>query len=644
MPKVMYVDVETYSPVSLPDCGVYIYAAHPEFELLLFGYAFDDDPVTVIDLAQGQSIPDEILAALVNPEIVKSAFNANFERVTLEAALGMRMEPEGWTCSQMLSTELGLPDNLSGVGTALKLPQNVQKDKAGKALIEYFCSPCKPTQRNGGRERNLPAHAPARWADFVEYNRQDVVAERAIRQKLLKYEIPRSEYLLWQLDQQINDRGVKIDLQLATHADAFDDRARVLQEERFAALTGGIGPKSHAAQKRWIKDTCGVEVESLNKDNIDEVRAACNNPLVDEMLDIRAELNKTSTKKYGAMLRMAGTDDRARGCFKFYGASTGRWAGRGIQLQNLPKNLMPDIDLDIARQLVRDDDYDTFWLLYSPADTLSQLLRTALIPKPGTRFIVADFSAIEARITAWLAGEQWRMDVFNSDGKIYEASAEQMFNLPPGSVKKGDPMRARGKVAELALGFGAGTGGLIRMGALREGLAEDELQSVVDRWRAASPGIVKLWRSTEAAAKNAITTKRQSAVCHGAAYYMDGPLLRLRLPSGRAVSYVRPQVQQGEIRFESQYQKTWTTTSAWYGTLTENLVQATARDCLAAAMLALDAAGYEIVAHCHDEVIIEAPPSVTVKEVCEIMGQALPWAPGLPLRADGYECDVYRKD
>ena len=638
------VDIETYSPVSLKDCGVYAYAAHPDFEILLFGYAFDDNPVIVIDLAQGQAIPDAALAALVNPDIIKTAFNANFERACLAAALGMEMPPGQWECTQMLAMELGLPDNLAGVGEALKLPQDEQKDKAGKSLIDYFCGPCKPTQRNGGRKRNLPQHAPDRWADFGEYNRRDVIAERAIRQRLLRYEVPCSEYLLWQLDQQINDRGVMIDLELAANADTFDDRARVLQEERFAALTGGIGPKSHAQQKRWIMATCGVGVESLRKENIDEIRAACKSALVDEMLDIRAELNKTSTEKYGAMLRMAGADDRARGCFKFYGASTGRWAGRGIQLQNLPKNLMPDTDLDIARQLVRDGDYDMFCLLYSPADALSQLLRTALIPKPGTRFIVADFSAIEARITAWLAGETWRMDVFNGNGKIYEASAEQMFNLPRGSVKKGDPMRSRGKVAELALGFGAGTGGLIRMGALREGLAEDELQPIVDRWRAASPRIVKLWHDTEAAAKNAITDKQTSPVRQGAAYYMDGPLLRLRLPSGRAISYVRPRIQQGEIRFESQYQKTWISTGAWYGTLTENLVQATARDCLAAAMLALDAAGYEIVAHVHDEVIVEAPPSVTVDEVCEIMGQSLAWAPGLPLRADGFETDYYKKD
>ncbi|MDR1465420.1 MAG: hypothetical protein LBJ11_09005 [Oscillospiraceae bacterium] len=945
--RTLSVDIETYSPVSLKDCGAYIYAAHPDFEVMLFGYAFDDDPVEVIDLAQGQSLPDAVLAALVDPSIFKTAFNANFERVCLDVWLGMEMPPEQWTCSQMLSRELGLPDSLAGVGEALRLPQDEQKDAAGKQLIEYFCAPCKPTQRNGGRTRNLPQHAPDRWADFIEYNRQDVVAERAIRGTLLKYAVPREEYALWALDQRINDRGVRIDPEFAARADQFDDRAKVIQEERFAELTGGIGPKSHAAQKRWIKATCGVDVASLNKDHIEEVRAACQSSLVDEMLNLRAELNKTSTEKYGAMLRMAGADDRARGCFKFYGASTGRWcltgdhevltadgwarldawgggriacwnpngelvsfqkanaleftyagdmyryedsriqqvstpdhkmfarlartkgwapatveemakvsrplipftgrrataanvnseklrvivmvqadghytndgdvrlrlrkqrkiercktllrragvtyieqsqadatcfviksrhcplwlrqfrnktfgawlfdenpeaffdelpnwdgyrcgpnslqyctcnkmnadmvqafahisglaaaiktkirdneawntayyvdiwlkptnghelrakptveaysgkvycaetptgyflvrrngkvwvtgnSGRGIQLQNLPKNLMPDSDLDTARQLVRGNDYDTFCLLYSPADTLSQLLRTALIPKPGTRFIVADFSAIEARITAWLAHEKWRMDVFNGNGKIYEASAEQMFHLPPGSVKKGDPMRARGKVAELALGFGAGPGGLIRMGALREGLGEDELQPIVDSWRAASPNIVKLWHDAEDAAKEAIAEKRSQTFAQGAAaYYMDGPLLRLRLPSGRAICYARPRVVRGQIQYETQCGKSWITSSAWHGTLTENLVQATARDCLAAAMLALDAAGLEIVAHVHDECIIEAPPSVTVNEVCEIMGQSLPWAPGLPLRADGYECDYYMK-
>jgi len=644
--RTMSVDIETYSPVSLKDCGVFIYARDPAFEVLLFAYAFDDAPVQVVELAQGQSLPDAALAALVDPEIIKTAFNAQFERVCLGVWLGMEMPETQWQCTQMLAQELGLPDHLEGVGQAMKLPQDAQKDAAGKRLIDYFCIPCKPTKVNGGRDRNLPVHAPDRWADFVEYNRQDVVAERTIRERLLKYAVPSSEYRLWELDQRINARGVLIDPVFAANADSFDDRAKEHSAKRFAELTGGINPNSVPQMKRWIHETSGVSVDSLRKEMLEEISDECDNPLVDEVLELRGDLTKTSTKKYGAMLRWTGDDRRARGTFKFYGASTGRWTGKGIQLQNLKRNLMPETDLDIARQLVREGDYEMFELLFPLTDTLSQLLRTALIPRPGTRFIVADFSSIEARVLAWFAGERWRMDVFNGDGMIYERSAERMFKLPPGSVTKHSPMRARGKVAELALGYGMGPE-KFRTNARRQyriRFAEEEAQDIVSRWRSDSPGIMALWRRMEPAAKEAIIDKRRGQLSQGAYYYKDGPMLRLQLPSGRSVCYARPTIKEGKIHFETKVGKNWVTNNTWYGTLVENLVQATARDCLAAAMLAIDAAGYEIVAHVHDEVIIEAPPSVTVDEVCEIMGQALPWAPGLPLRAAGFDCNYYRKD
>ncbi|MCL2531569.1 MAG: DNA polymerase [Oscillospiraceae bacterium] len=644
--RTLSVDIETYSPTSLKDCGVYIYAGDRDFEVLLLAYAFDDAPVQVVDYAQGQTLPDEVLAALVDPAVTKTAFNAQFERVCLAAWLGMAMPPEQWQCTQMLAAELGLPDSLGTVGTAMKLPQDAQKDKAGDQLIKYFCQPCAPTKVNGKRERNLPVHAPDRWADFVEYCRQDVVAERAIRNSLLAYEIPESEYRLWELDQRINDRGVMVDIEFAANANHFDDMAKEHSAERFAELTDGANPNSAAQIKRWIESTCGVAIDSLRKELIDEVSAACNDPRVDEMLALRGELTKTSTKKYGAMLRWTGDDRRARGTFKFHGASTGRWTGKGIQLQNLKRNLMPDTDLDIARQLVRDGDYEVFGLLYPQTDTLSQLLRTALIPRPGTRFIVADFNSIEARVLAWFAGEQWRMDEFNGEGLIYERSAERLFGLPHGSVTKSSPERARGKVAELALGYGMGAPKFRTQARqqYRYHLTENEASDIVNRWRAGSPAIMKLWRSMEPAAKRAIVEKKHGHLTQGAFYYKDGPLLRLHMPSGRSLSYVRPSIKGGSIHFQTKLGKNWVTNGTWYGTLVENLVQAAARDCLAAALLALHAEGYEIVAHVHDEVVIEAPASVTVDEVCEVMAQPLPWANGLPLRAAGFEADYYRKD
>ena len=501
--KTLAIDIETYSSVSLQKCGVYAYAASPDFEILLFGYAWDDGPVEVIDMASGQKLPQELQDALYDPEILKTAFNASFERTCLSAFMGRVTPPEQWSCTAVMARELGLPGSLEMVGQVIGLPEDKQKSKTGKALIRYFSIPCKPTKVNGGRTRNLPQHDPDRWKLYVEYNRQDVEAERAIRRRLQKFPVLASEQVLYVIDQNINDRGVGVDTTLAARAVEIDQivKARLLDEAKD--LTGLDNPKSATQLKSWIEEVSGYEVESLNKKMIGAVRTGTNNEAVHAMLDIRQGLSKTSTEKYSAMLRTVCPDGRIRGLTQFCGAArTGRWAGRLVQMQNLPQNKMPDKDLDCARQLVRAGDIDTLELLFDDtANVLSQLIRTAFIPKEGSRFIVADFSAIEARVLAWLADEQWRMDVFNTHGKIYEASAEQMFHLPPGSVKKGDPMRQKGKIAELALGYGGSVGAMKNMGALEMGLAEDELKPIVNSWRAANRSITKLWWDTDAAVR-----------------------------------------------------------------------------------------------------------------------------------------------
>ena len=445
------IDIETYSPISLQDYGVYAYASHPEFEILLFGYAFDDGPVDVIDLTR-EEFPEDLKEAIYDPAILKTAFNASFERTCISSYLARNTPPEQWSCTAVMARELGLPSTLEQVGVVLGLPDDKQKSKTGRALIRYFSVPCKPTKVNGGRTRNLPEHDPARWNLYIEYNRQDVEAERAIRKKLTHFPMTVKEQALWVHDQHINDRGVMVDLAFAEKAVELDHiiKERLLQQAKN--LTGLENPKSPAQLKDWITKVSGYEVESLNKKSIPEIREKVNNAEVNAMLDIRAGLSKTSTEKYSAMLRTACPDERIRGLTQFYGASrTGRWAGRLVQMQNLPQNKMPDKDLDTARQIVSAGDFDTLEICFDDiAGTLSQLIRTAFIPRPGHRFIVADFSAIEARVLAWLADEAWRMEVFNTHGKIYESSAEQMFHLEPGSVKKGNPMRQKGKIAELA--------------------------------------------------------------------------------------------------------------------------------------------------------------------------------------------------
>ena len=498
--------------------------------------------------------------------------------------------------------------------------------------------------------RNLPEHDPDRWAMYVEYNRQDVESERAIRKKLSRFPIFEDEQLLWIHDQHINDRGVRVDLAFAERAIEIDGiiKGRLLDEAK--ELTGLENPKSTAQLKGWIEDTASIEVESLNKKSIARVRADADCEAVDQMLDIRAGLAKTSTEKYNAMLRTVCPDGRIRGLTQFYGAArTGRWAGRLVQMQNLPQNKMPDRDLDIARQLVAAGDIETLEMLFDDiSGTLSQLIRTAFIPREGCRFIVADFSAIEARVLAWLANEQWRMDVFNTHGKIYEASAEQMFHLPPGSVKKGDPMRQKGKIAELALGYGGSVGAMKSMGALEMGLLEEELKPIVNSWRAANKAITKLWWDTDAAARKTISTKTPTKLPFGMGFYKQGPLLKLRLPNGRELSYVKPKIDdEDNITYEGTIQSSgsWGRIESYGPKLVENIVQATARDCLAVAIDRLERAGFPVVFHVHDEVICEVPNGVSsAKEIGDLMGQPIPWAKGLPLRADAYECEYYRKD
>lgn len=647
--RTLAIDIETYSSVPLSDCGVYKYAESPDFEILLFSYSLDDGPVQTVDLARGEEIPADIAAAIFEPGIVKTAFNAPFERTCLARYFDQKCWPDQWQCTAVLARELGLPSSLEAVGKAIGLPEDKQKDKIGRALIRYFSIPCKPTARNGQRTRNLPEHDLEKWELYKKYNAQDVVAEQAIRKILLKYGVACSEQKLWVIDQNINDRGVRADLVLAAEAVKADDiiKGRLLQEAKD--LTGLENPKSVAQIKDWIRNTTGVSVESLNKKSIGAVRESIENKDVHDLLDIRSGLSKTSTEKYSAMLRTANEDERIRGLSLFYGAArTGRWAGRLVQMQNLPQNKISDRDLDTARQLVRSGDLETLELLFdNPSEILSQLIRTAFIPAEGNRFIVADFSAIEARVLAWLAQESWRMEVFRTHGKIYEASAEQMFKLEPGSVKKGDPMRQKGKIAELALGYGGSVGALKSMGALEMGLTEDELLPLVKKWRAANGRICDFWWDTDYAVRDLIRSGAPQKLPWGMSVFKDGPLMKLKLPSGRCLSYVRPRIQGEDIVYDGIIQKTsqWGPVESYGPKFVENIVQATARDCLADAITALESRGYRVVFHVHDEVILDVPKDKgSLEEVSDLMTKGFSWHLGLPLKVDTYECEYYRKD
>lgn len=655
MKRTLSIDLETYSEIDIAKCGSFRYIDDESFEILLLGYAFDDEPVTVIDLTADEEVPADFLAALYDPEVTKTAWNCAFERFGLWKHFGRYCPPEQWSDTMILSAVCGLPLGLGEAGKALRLEADEAKDREGKALIRYFCSPCRPTKVNGGRTRNLPRHDTDKWALFIEYNRQDVVAERTIRKRLLRWEPDSLEHRFWCLDARINERGMRVDRELVHNAIAMDARYKAELTKQAVAISGLENPNSVAQIKQWLLEQEGIEVPSLNKKVVAEVVSQLNGERAKQFMALRARLAKSSTKKYEAMERSACADAHIKGCFQFYGANrTGRFAGRRVQLQNLPQNHMED--LAVARSLVRDNDYETVRLLYdSVSDTLSELIRTALIPEPGHRFIVADFSAIEARVIAWIAGEQWRLDVFRNGGDIYCASASQMFHVPVVKHGENGHLRQKGKIAELALGYGGGANALKAFGADKMGMTEEEMVNTVDLWREASPRVCALWRALERAAIRCVVHKTpQVSAIGGIRFEMECGILWMTLPSGRRIAYYGAEY--GPSRFHrdrralsymgvDQKTKRWGRVETWGGKLAENVTQATARDCLRDTMLALEDAGYDIRAHVHDEVIISEPrDGRTVEDVSAIMGRELPWASGLPLRGDGYACDFYMKD
>lgn len=643
--KTLSIDIETYSSVDLVKCGVYRYAEAEDFEILLFAYAADGGTVQVIDLAGGEKLPNKIRAAILDSTVTKWAFNAQFERVCLSRYLGEKLNPGSWHCSMVWAAMLGLPLSLDGVGAVLGLEK--KKMKEGKDLIRYFSIPCKPTKANAERTRNLPCHAPEKWVLFKEYNARDVEVEMAIQERLAKFPVRETEWKNYILDQQINDRGIRLDRTLVKQAIECDDQFRNAHICKARSLTGLENPNSTQQLKTWLENK-GLTVDSLSKASVGDLLSDAVGE-VEQVLLLRRELAKSSVKKYTAMENADCKDGRAHGLIQFYGANrTGRYSGRLIQVHNLPQNHLPD--LEQARSLVKNGQFDAVEMLYDSVPlVLSELIRTAFIPKDGCRFYIADFSAIEARVIAWLAGEKWRQDVFASHGKIYEASASQMFHVPIEEITKGSPLRQKGKIAELALGYGGSVGALTAMGALAMGVPEAELQPLVKAWRNANPHIVQLWwdvdRKVQETVKKRITTK-----LGGLTFSYQSGILFIQLPSGRRLAYVKPRIEKNRFdRDEVTYEgvgesKKWQRIESYGPKFVENIVQAIARDILAEAMLRLDKVGYEIVMHVHDEVVIEAPPETSLNEVCRIMEITPSWAGGLLLRADGYVCNFYKKD
>lgn len=643
--RTLSIDLETFSSVDLAKSGVYRYAEAPDFEILLFGYSVDGGPVRVIDIANGETLPEDIQCAILNRNITKWAFNAQFERICLSRYLGIWLEPNSWRCTMVWSAYLGLP--LSLEGAALVTGADKQKLTEGKELIRYFSVPCKPTQTNGGRTRNLPEHAQDKWERFKAYNARDVETELAIQSRLEKFPMPEQEWENYILDQQINDRGIQLDLELVKQAIRCDNQTREVFTNRMRVLTKLENPNSVAQMKTWLSEN-GLETESLDKASVKTLLRTAPDHL-SEVLELRQLLAKSSVKKYTAMENVVCADGRARGLLQFYGANrTGRFAGRLIQVQNLPQNHLPD--LEQVRSLVRSGQFEALEMLYnSVPGVLSELIRTAFIPQEGFKFIVADFSAIEARVIAWLAGEAWRNEVFATHGKIYEASAAQMFRVPIEEVTKGSPLRQKGKIAELALGYGGSVGALKAMGALDMGLSEEELKPLVAAWRNANPNIVRLWWDVDSSVKEAVKERTRTETHRIQFEYRSGMLL-IWLPSGRQLTYVKPRMGINSFGSESVSYEGIGTTKKWeriesYGPkFVENIVQAISRDILCFAMQNLDRAGYKIVMHVHDEAVLEVPLEVSLQDVCTLMGKTPPWAKGLLLRADGYECNFYKKD
>lgn len=654
-------NIETFSDVELSKCGVYKYTQSPAFEILLFGVSVNGGDVQVYDLAQGESVPVEIIKALTDNSVLKWAFNASFERVCLsvwlqryypqyfesysvrEDTVENYLDPSAWRCSMVWSAYMGLPLSLAGAGAVLGLLE--QKLKEGKDLIRYFCVPCKPTKVNGGRTRNLPEHDAEKWETFKVYNKRDVEVEMSIQDRIRKYPVPDFVWEEYHLDQEINDRGIALDRTFVKNAIAFDAKSKAELSEKMQELTNLDNPNSVQQMKQWLADN-GLEMDSLGKKEVAAVLKIAPEPLR-TVLTLRRKLAKSSVKKYQAMENAVCGDGRARGMFMFYGANrTGRFAGRIIQLQNLPQNHMPD--LEQARGLVRDGNYTAVELLYDDIpDTLSQLIRTAFVPRMGMKFVVSDFSAIEARVLSYLAGEKWRSEVFANNGDIYCASASAMFGMPVEKHGVNGHLRQKGKIAELALGYGGSVGALKAMGALDMGLTEEELQPLVDMWRSSNPNIVKFWWEVDRCVKETVK-KRVPTETHGIRFIYQSGMLFIKLPSGRQLSYVKPRM--GENRFGSEavtYEgvggtKKWERIESYGPKFVENIVQAISRDILMYAMKTLSHCF--ICGHVHDELIIECSKDVSVDVICEQMGRTPPWVQGLVLRADGYECEFYKKD
>ncbi|WP_462425737.1 DNA polymerase [Fusobacterium varium] len=656
--KHLSIDIETYSSVDIKKSGMYKYALSDDFQILLFAYSIDFGEVKIIDLAKGEILPGEVVSALNDKNIIKHAYNAPFEWWCLNQA-GYKTEIDQWRDTMFHGLYCGYTAGLGATGTAIGLPQDKKKDTTGKALIKLFCVPCKPTKKNGGRLRNLPHHEPEKWELFKNYCIQDVVTETEIYKRLSNFPVPQEEQELWVLDQKINAYGVKIDTELVKGALSINDIVTAELTEEAIQVTGLDNPNSAAQLGKWLKEKTGQDIENLQKGTVSELIGSLEDKEAVRVLEIRQELAKTSIKKYVAMEEAICPDGRIRGLLQFYGANrTGRWAGRLVQVQNLPRNYLET--LDYAREIVKSQDANFLKLVYgNVSDTLSQLIRTAFVPSEGHKFVVADFSAIEARVIAWLAGEQWRQEVFATHGKIYEASASQMFGVPIELIKKGNPeyaLRQKGKVAELALGYGGSSGALIAMGALDMGLEEKELPDVVRRWRNANKRITDLWYGIENAVIKLMETGETQGL-KGIIFSREIDLiygqdfLTIKLPSGRKLFYPKPHLK--ENRFGSnalhyfgvnQTTKKWEVQETYGGKLVENIVQAISRDCLAVTLKRLESEGLQTVMHIHDEAVIDADLNVDLDKVCELMGQPIEWAPGLLLKAAGFESSYYMKD
>jgi DNA polymerase len=669
---ILHVDIETFSDVDLKQCGVHRYADSPLFEVTLVGVAIDDGPVVVTDLAQGQLIPVEIIDALFSSEYEKHAFNSAFELCCLSRHFGRPLDPAQWRCTSVHALYLGMPNNLKDVGRITGINTDKQKLASGMALIRKFCVPCAPTNSNHGRVRNLPNHFPEDWKLFIEYCAQDVVAEREISRKLKLFPMPPLEQKLWVLDQKINNLGIRLDRTLVEAAIACDDLFRERSIQEAVEITGLSNPNSRNQLLSWLQEEdVEIEIGNLTKASVPKIMASTSSATVRRVLELRQALAKTSVSKYHAMHRVMCSDDCARGLTQFYGASkTGRWSGRHVQVQNLPKNKLTDLAL--ARQIVRNHEFEILELIFGNVpDTLSQLIRTAFIPRPGHKFLIVDFNSIEARALAWLSGCDWRLQVFSTHGRIYETAAERMFNLNPGSVTKASPYRNLGKISELSLGYGGSVGALRAMGALEMGLKENELESIKEAWRAANPEIVAFWKACERSAKLAVLDKTtvKLPVTSGPSeisFSYEKGFLFIGLPSGRRLSYVKPRIEQedllhtdstgkqfvlaevGSLTYEGIDQKTrqWRRSPTWSGRIVENITQALARDCLREAMFRLDAAGFSILTTIHDEVILEVPADshLTLHMAEELMGAPIHWAPNMPLKADGFEAAYYQKE